>query len=179
LVSKASLHLCVVTQLFFDGEHCNRASSRSFTEAPCGGAFGQSSRRSKSSPSRPEFELSDKQFRLDFINAGCCRSWRAPAAGRLAVDLPLPSLLAGFHPSGLLQSSWTSRASNDDQTFQAGCNDGSVKASASANVRLATIKLALRLSNIPRLVGKHDNIVPLDPRFVDTGGGAKRRGVFR
>jgi hypothetical protein len=26
-------------QLFFDGEHYNRGSSRSFTEAPCGGAL--------------------------------------------------------------------------------------------------------------------------------------------
>jgi hypothetical protein len=62
---------CVVTQLFFDGEHYNRGSSRSFTEAPCGGAFDSArrSRRSRSSSSRPEFELSDKQFRVDFINA--------------------------------------------------------------------------------------------------------------
>jgi hypothetical protein len=43
-----------------------------------------------------------------------------------------------------------------------------------------TAKLALRLSNIPKLVGEHDNIVRLGPsRFVETGGGAKRRGVFR
>ena len=35
--------------------------------------------------------------------------------------------------------SWTSCASNDDQTFQAGRNDGRVKASASANVPLASI----------------------------------------
>ena len=86
----------------------------------------------------------------------------AVGVGALRPRVDLPSLLAGFHASGLLQSSWTSRASNDEQTFQAGCNDGSVKAFASANVRLATIKLALRLSNIPRLVGKHDNIVRLD-----------------
>ena len=95
------------------------------------------------------------------------------------VDTPRSPKKTSFREHSSIAVSWTSCASNDDQTFQAGCNDGSVKAFASANVRLATIKLALRLSNIPRLVGKHDNIVRLDPRFVDTGGGAKRWGVFR
>ena len=61
--------------------------------------------------------------------------------------------------------SWTSCASNDDQTFQAGCNDGSVKASASANVPLASITGATTF-HIQGWLAKHDNIVRLDPRFV-------------
>jgi hypothetical protein len=58
---------CVVTQLFFDGEDYNRGSSRSYRSA-LRGAFDSArrSRRSWSSSSRPEFELSDKQFRVDF-----------------------------------------------------------------------------------------------------------------
>src|SRR5258705_3054284 len=44
-----------------------------------------------------------------------------------------------FRDHSSIAVSWTSFASNDDQTFQAGCNDASVKASASANVRLASI----------------------------------------
>ncbi len=101
-----------------------------------------------------------------------------PTRGFLAVDLPPPSLLAGSHTSGLLQSTWTSCASSDDQTFQPGCNCGSVKASFSANGVMLPLTGATT-SNIPRLVGQHDNIIRLDPRFVETGVARRRRSVLR
>jgi hypothetical protein len=177
LVSKASLHLCVVTQLFFDGEHCNRASSRSFTEAHCGGAFGQSSRRSKSSPSRPEFELSDKQFRVDVINAGFCKSWRAPAAGRFAVDLRL--CWQGFtrqafcsHP-GLTERRTTIRLSRRAVTM------GVSKPPPPRISALLPLNWRYDFPIFPGWLANTTISFGSDPRFVDTRGGAKRRGVFR
>jgi hypothetical protein len=38
--------------------------------------------------------VSDKQFRVDVINAGFCKSWRASASGRLALNPP-PAVSAG------------------------------------------------------------------------------------
>ena len=129
------------------------------------------SRRSRSSSSRPEFELSDKQFRVDFIcstlvrGCGFCKSWRV--ADCLAVDLPPPSLLAGFHTSGLLSPGLPARRAMIRLSSQA----VTVGVSKPPSPRMCAMLplTGATTSNIPRLVGQHDNIIRLDPRFVETG----------
>ena len=107
---------------------------------------------------------------------GFCKSWRAPAACCLAVAPPPVSAgrVSPVRPSAVILDSC---ASNDDPTFQAGCNDGSVKASASA--RMSAL---LPLTGAPTFqysqAGWHENIVWLDFRFVETGW-REAPGVFR
>ena len=57
--------------------------------------------------------------------------------------------------------SGTSCASHDSQALQSRCNDAGIEASASTNIRLASVDCCDDFPR-PRVIGENDNIVRLD-----------------